>query len=101
VPRTARPAVGYATTIAAAGLFGLNGTVSTLVLDAGVPPTRLTALRCLGAAIGLLAVLGVVAPGRLRVSPRQIPFLAAFGVVGIAGSSQSAGCRSASRWSSR
>jgi len=86
VPRTARPAVGYATTIAAAGLFGLNGTVSTLVLDAGVPPTRLTALRCLGAAIGLLAVLGVVAPGRLRVSPRQIPFLAAFGVVGIAGS---------------
>jgi drug/metabolite transporter (DMT)-like permease len=81
----ARPAVGYATTIAAAGLFGLNGTISTLALDAGLPPTRLTALRCLGAAFGLLAVLGVTAPGRLRVPLRSIPFLAGFGIVGIAG----------------
>jgi drug/metabolite transporter (DMT)-like permease len=80
----ARPAVGYATTIAAAGLFGLNGTISTLALDAGVPPTRLTALRCLGAAVGLIAVLGVVAPGRLRVQLRQLPFLAGFGIVGVA-----------------
>jgi drug/metabolite transporter (DMT)-like permease len=85
VPRRARPAVGYATTIAAAALFGLNGTISTLALDAGVPPTRLTALRCLGAAIGLLAVLGAVAPSRLRVRVRQLPSLAVFGVVGVAG----------------
>jgi drug/metabolite transporter (DMT)-like permease len=81
----ARPVVGYATTIASAALFGVNGTVSALALHAGVPPTRLTALRCLGAAVGLLAVLGVTAPGRLRVPLRQIPFLAGFGVVGIAG----------------
>jgi drug/metabolite transporter (DMT)-like permease len=81
----ARPVVGYATTIAAAGLFGLNGTISTLALDAGLPPTRLTALRCLGAAVGLLAVLGITAPGRLRMPLRRIPFLAGFGIVGIAG----------------
>jgi drug/metabolite transporter (DMT)-like permease len=84
VTRTARPALGYATTLAAAGFFAVNGTVSTLALQAGLPPARLTALRCLGAAVGLLAFLLIVSPGRLRVSAREIPFLAVFGVVGIA-----------------
>ncbi|MGY1691644.1 EamA family transporter [Geodermatophilus sp. SYSU D01105] len=79
-----RPALGYAATVAAAGLFAVNGTVSTLALQAGIPPTRLTALRCAGAALGLLAVLAVVAPRRLRVSWREVPFLAGFGVVGVA-----------------
>jgi drug/metabolite transporter (DMT)-like permease len=84
VPRVARPAVGYAFTLGAAALFGINGTVSTLALQAGIPATRLTALRCTGAAIGLVAVLAVASPRRLRVSRRELPFLAAFGVVGVA-----------------
>ena len=104
--RPARPALGYAFTLTAAGVFAVNGTVSTLALDAGIEPTRLTALRCTGAAVALVAVLAVVAPGRLRLTWREVPFLAAFGVVGVALTSSSttwpsAGCRSASRWSSR
>ncbi|MGY1642130.1 EamA family transporter [Geodermatophilus sp. SYSU D00703] len=79
-----RPALGYATTVAAAGFFAVNGTVSTLALQAGLPSTRLTALRCAGAAVGLLAVLAVTAPQRLRLTRREVPFLAVFGVVGIA-----------------
>jgi drug/metabolite transporter (DMT)-like permease len=71
-------------TLASAALFGVNGTVSTLALQAGIPPTRLTALRCTGAAICLLAVLAVVAPRRLRVTWREVPFLAVFGVAGVA-----------------
>jgi drug/metabolite transporter (DMT)-like permease len=81
---TPRPLVGYALTLAAAGLFAVNGTVSTLALQAGVPAARLTALRCTGAAVVLLAVLLVTSPARLRVSAREIPLLAAFGVVGVA-----------------
>jgi drug/metabolite transporter (DMT)-like permease len=84
VPRTARPAVGYALTLLAAGFFAVNGTVSTLALQAGIPPTRLTALRCTGAAVVLLAALALVAPQRLRITWREVPFLAAFGVVGVA-----------------
>jgi drug/metabolite transporter (DMT)-like permease len=84
VPRTARPALGYALTLAAAALFAVNGTVSTLALEAGIPATRLTALRCTGAAVCLLAVLAVAAPGRLRVTWREVPFLAVFGIVGVA-----------------
>ena len=84
VSRVARPALGYVLTLAAAGFFAVNGTVSTLALEAGIEPTRLTALRCTGAAVGLLVVLGVVAPARLRITWRELPFLAAFGVVGVA-----------------
>jgi drug/metabolite transporter (DMT)-like permease len=65
-------------------LFAVNGTVSTLALQAGIPATRLTALRCTGAALTLLVVLAVVAPARLRISWREVPFVAVFGVVGIA-----------------
>jgi drug/metabolite transporter (DMT)-like permease len=84
VTRAVRPAVGYALTLASAGFFAVNGTVSTLALQAGIPATRLTALRCTGAAVCLLAVLAVVAPRRLRVTWREVPFLAVFGVVGVA-----------------
>lgn len=84
VSRTARPALGYALTLAAAGIFAVNGTVSTLALQAGIPPTRLTALRCTGAALALVVVLALVAPQRLRVTWRELPFLAVFGVVGVA-----------------
>ena len=82
--RAVRPAVGYVLTLASAAFFAVNGTVSTLALQAGIPATRLTALRCTGAAVCLLAVLAVVAPRRLRVTWREVPFLAVFGVVGVA-----------------
>ncbi|TFV48960.1 DMT family transporter [Blastococcus sp. TF02A_35] len=82
--RTARPALGYAFTLASAGLFAVNGTVSTLALEAGIPPTRLTALRCTGAALVLLGALAVLSRDRLRVHRRELPLLAVFGVVGVA-----------------
>ena len=82
--RTARPALGYAFTLASAALFGINGTVSTLALEAGIPPTRLTALRCTGAALVLLVALAVFSRDRLRVHRRELPLLAVFGVVGVA-----------------
>jgi drug/metabolite transporter (DMT)-like permease len=84
VPRVVRPAFGHGATVAAAAFFAVNGTVSTLALHGGIPATRLTALRCLGAAVGLLVVLALTSPRRLRVTWRELPFLAVFGVVGIA-----------------
>ncbi|MGY1843836.1 EamA family transporter [Modestobacter sp. SYSU DS0875] len=80
----ARPAVGALLTLAAAGVFAINGTVSALALRAGIPPTNLTALRCTGAAIALLMGLAVLAPERLRLRRREVPFVAVLGVVGIA-----------------
>jgi drug/metabolite transporter (DMT)-like permease len=79
-----RPAVGYLLTVGAAALFAVNGTVSTLALQAGIPATRLTALRCTGAALVLVVVLAVGSPARLRIRWREVPFVVVFGVVGIA-----------------
>ncbi len=84
VPPAVRPATGYLFTVAAAGLFAVNGTVSTLALGAGIPPTNLTGLRCTGAALTLLGVLGVLAPRRLRLTRREVPMVVVFGVVGVA-----------------
>ncbi len=79
-----RPGVGYVCLVAAAALFAVNGTVSKVILDTGVTAMRLTELRCAGALVGLAALLLVVAPDRLRVTRRELPLLAAFGIAGVA-----------------
>jgi drug/metabolite transporter (DMT)-like permease len=80
----AHPGRGLAQVTIAAVLFGLNASVSKVVLEAGVPPRQLAALRCTGVAIGLLVLVGPVARHRLRVPWRSLPQLAVLGVVGAA-----------------
>jgi len=59
---------GYVLVLLGATLFGVNASVSKVVLDGGLEPARLTALRCTGAALGLLLLLKV-----LRPTPLQLP----------------------------
>ncbi len=63
-PRTsAKPlsgtAVGVLMVLLGGALFAVNGTVSKLIMEAGVDAGHLTVLRASGAALGLLAVLAV------------------------------------------
>lgn len=92
-PTTSHPGVGddlthsgrgLAQVTAAAVLFGVNASVSKVVLEAGVEPRQLAALRCTGVAIGLLVLVGPTARDRLRVPWRSLPQLAVLGVVGAA-----------------
>jgi drug/metabolite transporter (DMT)-like permease len=78
------PRRGYLLVFAGAAFFGVNASVSKVVLDAGVEPARLAALRCTGAAIGLGLVLAVLRPSTLRISRREVPALAALGLFGAA-----------------
>ncbi|MFV0306153.1 MAG: EamA family transporter [Desertimonas sp.] len=75
---------GYALLLSGALLFGLTGPVGKVILDAGVEPARLTALRCTGAAIGLTVVLAARNRRRLRVARRDIPALIVVGLCGAA-----------------
>jgi drug/metabolite transporter (DMT)-like permease len=84
VTQERRPAVGYAMVLAAATLFALNGTVSKVVLVSGLPELRLTQVRCTGALIGLAAIVLLTNPRSLRTTRRDLVFLAAFGVFGVA-----------------
>jgi drug/metabolite transporter (DMT)-like permease len=82
--RRRRPRLGYAMAAVAAVLWGVNGAVSKTILASGLSSERLAQLRSLGAAAGLVAILAVVAPARLRLTRRELPYLLAFGVGGLA-----------------
>jgi drug/metabolite transporter (DMT)-like permease len=79
-----RPLLGYAMVWTAAALFALNGTVSKVVLASGISSVELTQVRSAGAFLGFGLALALVRPRALRVRPRELAFLAAFGVAGVA-----------------
>lgn len=66
-------------------LFAVNGTVSKLILRAGVSAPDLTTLRALGACLGLLAIGVVLRPGlkRFRITAGELPLLIAYGLTGF------------------
>jgi drug/metabolite transporter (DMT)-like permease len=76
--------LGYVMVATAATLFAVNGSVSKVVLGSGLSSLELAQIRNTSAAILFLAFLLVVAPSRLRVGRRELAFLVAFGLVGIA-----------------
>ena len=78
-----RPA-GYAMVLAAATLFGINGTVAKVALSSGLSSLRLTEARSAGACLGLVVVALLRRPSSLRVARRELPRLAVFGCIGVA-----------------
>ena len=84
-PGRPRPLVGYALVWAAVGLWSLNATVAKVVLDsANLSALRLAEVRATGSALLLLAAVALLRPASLRVSRRELVFLAAFGILGLA-----------------
>lgn len=70
--------------VIAALLFGLNGSVSKLVLQAGLPPMRFTEIRSAGAFICLVTYALIRRPASLKINRHQIGFLALYGIAGYA-----------------
>ena len=80
-----RTGVGYAMALTAALLFAVNGTISKVALTGSeLTAVDYTQLRTAGALLGLAAGLAVLARDRLRISRRDLPFLAFYGVFGFA-----------------
>ena len=79
-----RPRLGYVMAAGAATLWGVNGTVAKVILASGVSSLRLAQVRSLGAFAGLVLVVLATSPSRLRVRTRELPYLAAFGIGGLA-----------------
>ncbi|MDG4772022.1 EamA family transporter [Solwaraspora sp. WMMD792] len=80
-----RPVLGLAMVVGASALFAINGTVSKLVLRAGLDAPQLTVLRAVGAFTGLLVLSVVLRPGarRVRLRRREVPLLVAYGLTGF------------------
>jgi drug/metabolite transporter (DMT)-like permease len=83
-PPDQRTRLGYAMVAIAATLFAVNGSVAKVVLGSGLSSLELTQIRNTCAAILFLAFLLVFARSRLRVGRRELAFLVAFGLVGVA-----------------
>ncbi|HEX9415538.1 MAG TPA: EamA family transporter [Gaiellaceae bacterium] len=79
-----QPWLGYLMVLSAAVLFAVNGVVSKVILASGLSSMRLTEVRITGAAIGLVLGLLLVRPASLHVKRRELPFLALFGIGGLA-----------------
>lgn len=80
-----RTGIGYAMALAAATLFAINGTVSKIALTGSdLSPLDYTQVRTTGAFLALALGLAVVAREELRITRRDIPFLAFYGMVAFA-----------------
>jgi drug/metabolite transporter (DMT)-like permease len=66
-------------------LFAINGTVSKLVLHAGLPAMRFTEIRSAGAFLCLVTYALIRKPASLKINRHQIGFLALYGIAGFAG----------------
>src|SRR5438045_2390931 len=82
--RRRRPRVGYVMAASAASLWAVNGTVSKVILASGISSLRLSEVRMTGALVGFVIVLLAIAPERLKVRRRELPFLAVWGIGGLA-----------------
>jgi drug/metabolite transporter (DMT)-like permease len=82
--RRRRPRLGYLMAATAAVLWGVNGGISKTILSTGLSSERLAQVRSLGAALALVAILAVIAPGRLRLTRRELPYIVTFGIAGLA-----------------
>lgn len=82
----ARPAasIGVVAVLAGAMLFAINGTISKIVLEAGMSSLRLVEIRCTAAGVVFFVIAAVRSPGSLRVGPRELGFIVVYGITGIA-----------------
>ena len=80
-----RPFLGYVFVWSAVILWSLNAAVAKVVLDsAGLSSLRLAEVRATGSAFVLLVGVALLRPQSLRITRRELGFLAVFGVLGLA-----------------
>ena len=82
--RRRRPLLGYVLVAGAVALWGLNATVSKVVLQSGISSYRLAEIRAAGAAALFLGAVVLTRPRTLRLTRRELLPLAAFGTLGLA-----------------
>ena len=76
--------MGYFYALLAAALFGLNGSLTLVVVEAGLSAAQLTLFRVAAAAIISGIFLLVRNRAAFRVTPTQLAILAVLGVLGVA-----------------
>ncbi|UTT61900.1 EamA family transporter [Microcella humidisoli] len=76
--------MGYLYALLAAVLFGANGSVTKVTMEAGLTPAQVTEFRLVGTAIIAGLVLLVIDRSAFRLPRSQWPVMLVLGVVGVA-----------------
>ncbi len=77
--------IGYVLVLTAVALWSLNGVLAKVVVTGdGLSVLRLAEMRAAGAALLLFGAVAIIRPKSLRVSLRELGYLALFGVFGLA-----------------
>ncbi len=76
--------MGYLYALLAAVLFGANGSVTKVTMEAGLSPAQVTEFRLVGTAIIAGLVLLVIDRGAFVLPRRQWPVMLLLGIVGVA-----------------
>ena len=76
--------MGYFYALVASLLFGANGSLAKVIMDAGLSPTELTMFRTLGTFVISGLAIVIFERKSLRINFRQLRVMAVLGVVGIA-----------------
>jgi drug/metabolite transporter (DMT)-like permease len=77
--------IGYVLVLTAVALWSLNGVLAKVVVTGdGLSVLRLAEIRAAGAALLLFGAVAIIRPKSLRVSLRELGYLALFGVFGLA-----------------
>jgi drug/metabolite transporter (DMT)-like permease len=76
--------MGYVYALVASLLFGINGSVTKVLVEAGLSPAQLTLFRVASTAAIAAVVLLITNRAAFRVTVRQLAVLAVLGVVGVA-----------------
>ena len=82
--RSSRTSTGVLLAIGAAVLFAMNANVSKVALQNGLSSLELVSVRSAGTALILMGITALANPAALRVSRRELGFLALYGLTGIA-----------------
>jgi drug/metabolite transporter (DMT)-like permease len=82
--RSSRTSTGVLLAVGAAVLFAVNGNVSKVALQNGISSLELVSARSAGTALILLCITALTNRSALRVSRRELGFLALYGLTGIA-----------------
>ncbi|MDN4481575.1 DMT family transporter [Demequina muriae] len=78
------PAIGAGAVLTGAFLFGFNGSMAKVVMQAGITPEQLTFFRVLGTAVIAAGVLLATDRSQFRLPRRDIAWFAALGIGGLA-----------------
>jgi drug/metabolite transporter (DMT)-like permease len=76
--------MGYIFAFLAAALFGLNGSVTKVMMDSGLTALQVTQMRVIGAALLGGVVLMILSPQSFRIPKKQILPIVIMGIVGVA-----------------